>query len=283
MGPSRRARSAWLYEAAMGALAVLSVWLLTLPPSPEGELVSYGIWIIFIADYAVRLTRASDRRRFIREHVIELVAILPWDVLRAARLLRLVRLLRVLRAGVWFWRASRELRAIARQNGLGYVLAVASGIVLLGSAIFRFVEPGVGSYGEALWWAVVTVTTVGYGDVAPRTVAGRIVAVALMLVGIGVIGMVTSSLATYFLGGRHRAQHPTVEHVRERLAVWDELDTAERRRLAAMLWILANEGHELAASSPASPEVVRQSAGTCGERERWSPERTHFVGDQTGQ
>ncbi|MFN3337823.1 MAG: potassium channel family protein, partial [Thermomicrobium sp.] len=261
----------------------VSVWLLTLPPSLEGELVSYGIWITFIADYVVRLTRAGDRRRFIREHVIELIAILPWDFLRAARLLRLVRLLRVLRAGVWFWRVSRELRAIARQNGLGYVLAVASGIVLLGSAIFRFVEPGVGSYGEALWWAVVTVTTVGYGDVAPQTVAGRIVAVALMLVGIGVIGMVTSSLASYFLGERHRAQHPTIAHVRERLAVWEELDTAERRRLAAILWILASEEHELGARHPASPEIVRESTGACGERERWSPQRAHLFRDQTGQ
>lgn len=283
MGPSQRQRSAWLYEAAMGALAVLAVWLLTLPPSPEGELVSYGIWIIFVADYAVRLTRASDRRRFIREHVIELVAILPWDIFRAARVLRLVRLLRVLRAGVWFWRASRELQAVARQNGLGYVLAVASGIVLLGSAIFRFVEPGVGSYGEALWWAVVTVTTVGYGDIAPQTVAGRMVAAVLMLVGIGIIGMVTSSLATYFLGGRTRAQHPTVEHVRERLAVWDELDTTERQHLAVMLWILANEGNKLGATRVVSPEVVRERTNAAREREHCSSERTHLLSDQTGQ
>jgi voltage-gated potassium channel len=268
----------WSYEFAMAALAVTAVWLLTLPPSPTVELAGHSIWGLFVADYVIRLARASDRRRFVREHLIELVAILPWDWIRVARVLRLVRLVRIARASVWFWRATRELRALAQQNGLAYVLATAGGIVVAGSMVFWAVEPSVTGYGEALWWAIVTVTTVGYGDVAPRTVAGRVVAALLMLVGIGVIGMLTSSLAVYFLGSRQRPHHPTLAHIRERLAAWEELEPAERRRLAAMLWILAGE-EDVRPALERSAEIVRERADGRGERSERPAERTHLFSD----
>ncbi len=283
MRPQLHRFGRWGYEGAMAALAIVAVWLVTLPPTSRVELASYAIWGLFVADYVVRLVRAPDRRRFVREHVIELIAILPWDVLRIARVLRLVRLLRVLRAGIWFWRATRAVREIATQNGLLYVLAAASGIVLVGSAVFRVVEPGVKSYSEALWWAIVTVTTVGYGDIAPRTAAGRLVAVVLMLVGIGVLGMVTSSLATYFLGVRRRATHPTVEHVRERMAEWDTLVPSERRQLAALLWVLAHEPESLPDPPPQSAEVVRQRLDALAQHPARSSEGAHLLGDQARQ
>lgn len=194
----------------------------------------------------MRLGQALDRRPFVREHLSELIAILPWDEFRVARILRLIRLLR---AGVWLWRATRELRAIARHNGLASGLAVASAIVALGSAIFGLVEPAVQSYGDALCWAIVTVTTVSSGNFAPRTEAGGVVAAVSMLVGIGVIGMLTSSIAADSLGARQHAGNPTIEHVRERLAHWDELDPSEGDRLARMLWMLASE-REGASVSP---------------------------------
>ncbi|MDW8060812.1 MAG: potassium channel family protein [Thermomicrobium sp.] len=269
----------WLYEVVMAALAIAAVWLLMLPERPSVELASHAIWGIFIADYVVRLARSRDRRRFVREHLIELVAILPWDFLRAARALRLLRLVRLLRAGIWFWRATRALRDIATENGLVYVLAVAGGVVLIGSAVFWLVEPSVRSYGEALWWAIVTVTTVGYGDVAPRTTAGRLVAAVLMLVGIGLLGMLTSSLATYFLGIRRCAGHPTIEHIREQVAVWEQLDPTERRQLAAMLWVLASGEQEGQGMPARSAEVVGERADPLGERSDRSAERAHFLRD----
>ena len=260
----------------MAASAIIAVWLLTLPSTPAVERASQAIWVVFVADYAWRLARARDRRRFVREHVIELVAILPWDWFRIARVLRLVRLLR---AGIWFWRATRELRAIARQNGLGYVLVTASALVVLGGLVLRLVEPGIQSYGEALWWAIVTVTTVGYGDIAPRTPAGRVVAVVLMLVGIGVIGMLTSSLASYFLGAHQRAGHPTIEHIREWLADWEKMSRTERRQLAALLWILADE-NDLPPELARSAEIVREGADASRLPTERPAERTHFLSDQ---
>lgn len=91
------------------------------------------------------------------------------------------------------------------------------------------------TFGDALWWAIVTATTVGYGDIAPVTPIARVIAVVLMLVGIGTLGMITGSIATYFLTDEEPDLDPDVAHVRERLGDWTRLDDRERRRLAAML------------------------------------------------
>lgn len=61
-----------------------------------------------------------------------------------------------------------------------------------------FVEPSINTFSDALWWAIVTTTTVGYGDISPTTPIGRVLAVTLMLVGIGIIGTLTSSITSYF-------------------------------------------------------------------------------------
>jgi voltage-gated potassium channel len=103
------------------------------------------------------------------------------------------------------------------------------------------VEPTIGSFPDAAWWSVVTTTTVGYGDLSPENPLARVVAVVLMLVGIGTIGMLTGSIATYFIGdaGTEKVD-PDIDHIRERLAAWHELSTEERRRLAAMLGAVAD-------------------------------------------
>lgn len=88
---------------------------------------------------------------------------------------------------------------------------------------------------------MVTTTTVGYGDVSPSTGLGRLVAAVLMVVGIGTIGMITGSIATYFIGDHRHDLHPHIAFVREELARWHELSRAERRRLANVLPDLADD------------------------------------------
>jgi voltage-gated potassium channel len=111
-----------------------------------------------------------------------------------------LRLLRLVRAGTVAGIGLRTLRRLLRHRGFAYVLCVGAITVTLGAFGIYLLERGetVQSLGDAFWWAVVTVTTVGYGDVSPRTGEGRLIAVVLMFVGIGVVSVFTATLASFF-------------------------------------------------------------------------------------
>lgn len=234
----------WLYEGTMMALAVGVVVLLAQPDRGWVRATNIAIWAIFVLDYAARLALAEDRRRFVRRNVPDLVAILPLDFFRAARIARLARLVRLLRAGRILWHATVDLRGVMRTNGLQWVLVVAAVTVVGGGIVGWTIDPGIQTLGDGVWWALVTSTTVGYGDLSPVHPVARAVAVVIMIVGVGSIGMLTGSIATYFATG-HGDSTPRVgaqvQFVRERLGQWDELSAHDRRELASMLAGLASD------------------------------------------
>lgn len=230
----------WAYELTMAALALVVAGLLTVPDEGWARMTNLTIWAIFVADYGTRIALADDRRRFLRGHVLELVSILPLDFLRVARVARLARLTRLLRAGTVLWRVTTDLRGVLGTNGLGHVLVATTGLVVGGGLAAWAVEGELDSVGDGVWWALVTATTVGYGDISPVSTHGRVIAATLMFVGIGTLGMITGSIATYFLGhDRDDPTNPQVEWIRDQLARWDDLGVEEQRRLAAMLTGLA--------------------------------------------
>nr|WP_318779486.1 potassium channel family protein [Streptococcus oralis] len=95
------------------------------------------------------------------------------------------------------WQVEKKIGKLLRTNGLLYIFYLNSFIVLVGSSILSVVEEK--SFSDSLWWALVTVTTVGYGDIVPASIFGKWLAVLLMLVGIGTIGMLTSALTNFFV------------------------------------------------------------------------------------
>jgi voltage-gated potassium channel len=147
--------------------------------------VSWTVWAAFAADFAVRLALADDRPRYARRHWYD-VALIVLPMLRPLRLLRLLAFARILNRS-----AANSL--VGRVST--YVVGVAVVAVGLGA-------PGanIKTFGDALWWACTTVTTVGYGDCYPVTTEGRFIAVALMVVGIATVGAVTASVATWMIG-----------------------------------------------------------------------------------
>lgn len=163
-------------------------------------LVSWTVWAAFAIDFAVRVALARDRARYARKHWYD-VALIALPMLRPLRLLRLLALARVLNRA-----AARNL---AERVTL-YVIGTALAAVGLGALAVLDAEqdaPGanIRTIGDALWWATTTVTTVGYGDRYPVTTTGRLVAVALMFVGIALVGSVTAAVAAWFVANLHQA------------------------------------------------------------------------------
>ncbi len=230
----------WLYEMTMAVLAVVNLALITEHKGWTNH-VNIGIWSVFVVDYVVRILRAADRRAFFRQNLPDLVTLVPVDFFRGLRLLRLVRLVRALRGLEVLYRVGRQAGAILNTNGLGYVIIFTGLVTVAGAVLIREFEPGrLGTLGDALWWSLVTTTTVGYSGAEPTTPGGRAVVAVLWLVGIGTIGMITASIATYFLGGR-RSVDPHVRHVQSELGRWDDMTHEERRKLADVLEAISRE------------------------------------------
>ncbi|WP_345001684.1 potassium channel family protein, partial [Tsukamurella soli] len=171
------------------------------------------VWVLFGIDYVVRLSLSSDRWTFLRRHVFDL-AILVLPILRPLRLLRLVALLSVLnRVG------ARSVR------GRIVVYAVGSATMLLVVAALAITDaerghPGstIENFGDGLWWSITTMTTVGYGDHYPVTLTGKIVAAALMISGVTLLGVVTGTFASWIadrVAESTEAQDSTRETVAE--------------------------------------------------------------------
>lgn len=164
------------------------------------KIVSWVVWAVFLIDFLARLYLSEQRSQYAVSHWYD-IALIVLPMLRPLRLLRVLAFARVLNRS-----ASRSL--IGRVTT--YVAGTAVAAVFLGALTILDVEQldpeaNIRSFGDALWWASTTVTTVGYGDRYPVTTEGRFVAVALMLVGLAVVGVVTASVAAWFIG---RVQQP---------------------------------------------------------------------------
>jgi voltage-gated potassium channel len=230
----------WGWESLMVAGAVLAVAWCDRHDTVALR-VQWAIWGAFVADYGARLWAADDRRAFVRTNLVDLLAIVPVDLVRG---LRALRALRLVRSAVVLWRVLRTARTILSTTHTWSLLVVAAGLVTVGGVTAAQVEPGITSIGDGLWWAIVTATTVGYGDISPVTPFGRGIAAVLMLTGIGVLGAVTGAIATHTVDLAHMASDsdpddPDVAHTLHRLLHWDELSVAQRQRLTDHLVRLA--------------------------------------------
>jgi voltage-gated potassium channel len=164
--------------------------------------VSWTVWAAFAVDFAVRLALADDGTAYALRHWYD-VALIVLPMLRPLRLLRLLALARVL---------NRSASGSLVGKVTTYVFGVAVMTVGLGAIAVLDAEQeadgaNITTFGDALWWSTTTVTTVGYGDRFPVTTQGRLIAVALMLVGIAVVGTVTGSVAAWMVGQVQRADH----------------------------------------------------------------------------
>lgn len=217
-------RTGWPLTLAAVAFLVAYAWPILDPEMPGGrshalEVFSYAVWALFVLDYLARVGLARERRLFLRRHVFDL-AVIALPMLRPLRALRVLTVLGFL---------NRQTGAAFRGRVIAYVVGTVSLVVTIAALAVLDAErhasdPNITSFGDALWWAVSTIATVGYGDRVPTTADGRLVAFGLMLAGIALLGVVTASFASWFLdrvaamtSAEHRSEQVTLELVLDEL------------------------------------------------------------------
>ena len=196
------------------------------------ELVTWAAWSLFVVDYVVPLALSRDRGAFVRSNLFDL-AVVALPLLRPLRLLRLVTLLSIL---------NRNVGGSMRGRVAVYVAGATSLVLFIASLAVLDAERGakgasITTFGDAAWWAMTTVTTVGYGDRYPITAQGRFIAGGLMLAGIALLGIVTASLASWL-----------IDKVRQ---VEEHAQAATRADVASLTAEVRALREELAARDPA--------------------------------
>jgi voltage-gated potassium channel len=203
----------------------------------------FGLWAVVLVEYLVRLGITPDKGGYVKRRWVEpATVVLP--PLQGWRLIGIERMTLLVHEG------ELRLEFILKHHSLFRVLIAAAGTLILGAwAVLLFEENSssgnIHSYPQSLWWAIVTVTTVGYGDKYPVTTGGRLVAAVLMLVGIGLIGVLTATVASVFMKEHtdsakeeYRKGHADLGQqlavIRERLGDVEHRLGASREDLAAL-------------------------------------------------
>jgi voltage-gated potassium channel len=201
-------RIEFIYDIVIGMLALAATFVVALQFSKNITEVQFlylnkadnVIYFIFVLDFLLRWFLSKDKKTFVKNHYIDLIAILPFHFFTSSVYGSVLKLIRVI---TYVLRLIHNIKDILYTNGFIYSLGSATIITIIGSFAIYYLEKDtsttIKSYADALWWSIVTVTTVGYGDISPSTAAGRVIAAILMLSGIGFLSMLTSTVSTYFI------------------------------------------------------------------------------------
>jgi voltage-gated potassium channel len=197
-----------MFVLAVAMIPIVVVQVTATDPAVllAAEIVNSLIWVAFVVEYLYLLRQAEHRLAFVRRRWLDLLVIVlspPFVVpvelasTRVLRLLRLVRLIAVL------GRMHEGTRRATGRQGLVYVATVVFIVVFMGGVSLYTLEPErAPTVWDGLWWALTTVTTVGYGDIVPKTWEGRFIGAALMVIGLGSFGVLAGSVGAIFSAPR---------------------------------------------------------------------------------
>lgn len=203
------------------------------------------IWLAFLCEYLVLLYLSKNKRQYINKKgsLLNLAIIvlappifvpLSMQSLRALRALRITRIarasrvarsLRLMKLTIFAKKIQRGLKAVLSSHGFIYVAAITILLVFVGGLFFSIIEDV--SFEDGLYWAIVTVSTVGYGDISPETTSGKMLAAFLIIVGLVFFAGLTANLASFFIEKDMEEEKNTDEKSEKLNEISDRLEKLE--------------------------------------------------------
>lgn len=167
-----------------------------------GRIADWLVWLAFLVETALLSALVKNKRAYLFGNWMNLVIIIGgmpyfWQFAPLVGLLRSFRLVLVV---VILVRLSKSVRMLLSRHQLGNTLAVAFITMVLSGVIVSRIDPSIGTVWDGMWWAWVTMSTVGYGDVVPHSGAGRIFGALLIMFGVVLLSLLTANLAAFFIG-----------------------------------------------------------------------------------
>lgn len=203
-----------------------------------------AIWFAFLLEYLVLVSLYDDKVGYTKRSWLNLIILLlspplicPESFalirsLRSLRVLRLFRALRFLRIVIALKRGIKPISDVLVKNSLHHVTLITILLIIFSGIAFSWLEYRVISIKgifQGVWWAITTVTTVGYGDLYPESPAGRILAVTVMIIGIGFVAILTANIASYFVEKDKNRENEDQDKKDENQLIIERLDELSKK------------------------------------------------------
>jgi voltage-gated potassium channel len=261
-------------EIIIGTLAIVSIILVAIESLVSvSNNVLIGIYIfdvviciVFAWDFVQRIRSSENISRFMKTNSYEILAMIPAVSLYALgtipaisvalRSLRFVRVVRVIFLAARLRRAMSKTGRFLQQSHLLAMLGITISIIFIGAFAAFLLEGGsqgaqINNFSDAIWWAISTVTTVGYGDIVPHTIAGRIMGMGLMVIGIGIMAAFISQVSATLVESRFKQnamkgdlRSNIITEIKSRIDRVDKLSEKEMSVLIQMIQTLRLEDHK---------------------------------------
>ena len=200
-------------------------------PATFDRITDWGIWLFFVVEMVVLVSLVKDKSRYLRSNWMNLLIIgtgvpLLWGGGNHAAALRTLRLLLMFPL---LLKSSKTIRKILTRNHLGTTLLVALTFTLMSGFLIAGIDPTIDTVWEGIWWAWVTVATVGYGDVVPQSTAGKVFGGIVILFGLGFFSLLTASFSAYFVSrGEMEIEEEEVEEIYRLKDIEKRMQTIEQ-------------------------------------------------------
>ncbi|MGB9979207.1 potassium channel family protein [Methanobacterium sp.] len=229
---------------------IILMSFINIPPQTVGVIIDFDLFvcIVLFLEFVVKMRNEENKLQYIRKNWIDIVAMIPVDflILIAAdylgfiRFLRLVRLVRVL---ILLRKGQKNILEFLKKTNLVHGAVIFLFIFGAGTISFFLLENGsngeVNSWDDALWYVVVTITTVGYGDISPDSVGGRMVGAIIMIAGVFFMSLLTASLSSIMMEKESNDEHA--------------------KNLAEMKAQMENMRHEMLSEINELKEIIKKS------------------------